>query len=208
MPKNQPSTKTVTSGSPIAIRFMPNLKGALDTQRAASIEEAARANAQAFMHALNSAVQGELSITFDEARAFEREHRDHGFASAAKRALVERITNALLDHASDRVANATAVEDYVRRRVAELSEGTPAAEVVSVQLAESLERLDHAMAEAYEASAFASAVLAAAEAAGLSRFERRDYSYASRKAAMPRDSEKPVVGLTERQRAQLARLRK
>jgi hypothetical protein len=206
--KASQKSKTVTSGSPIAIRFMPDLSGALDTQRAADIQDAARANAQAFMSALNTAVQGELGINFDEARTYEREHRDRGFASAAKRALVERITNALLDHASDRVANATAVEDYVRRRVAELSEGTPGSEVLSVQIAEALERLDSVTAEAYEASTFANAVLIAAEQAGLSRFERRDYSYAARRAAMPRDSEKPVVGLTERQRAQLARLRK
>jgi hypothetical protein len=196
------------SGSPITIRFMPNLQGALDTQRAASIEDAARANARAFMDALMNSLQGELSITFEEARTYDRDHKDHGFTSAAKRALVERIVNSLLDHASDRVANATAVEDYVRRRVAELSEGTPGSEVLSVQVAEALERLDSVIAEAYEASAFACAVLADAEEAGLTRFERRDYSYAARRAAMPRDPAKPVVGLTDRQRAQLERLRK
>jgi hypothetical protein len=205
---NRNKKQQVVSGEKLTIRFMPDLSGALDTQRAADIQDAARANAQAFMDVLMNSIEGELSITFDEARAYEREHRDRGFASAAKRALIERITNALFDHASDRVANATSTEDYIRRRLDDMSEGTPAAEVVSVQLAESLERLDHAMAEAYEASAFASAVLIAAEAAGLSRFERRDYSYAARRAAMPRDSEKPVVGLTDRQRAQLARLRK
>jgi hypothetical protein len=104
------------------------------------------------------------------------------------------------------VANATAVEDYARKRVADLSVGTPHSNVVSVQIAETLERVEHHMAEAYEASAFANAVLIAAEEAGLTRFERRDYSYAARRASMPRDASKPVVTMTERQRAQLARL--
>jgi hypothetical protein len=203
------SQKSKTAGgSPVAIRFMPNVREALTNEDAASIEDAARANAKALIAAINAALQGELGVTFEEARSYDREHKDHGFSSAAKRAVVERIINALLDHACDRVANATAVEDYARKRVEDLSFGTPHAEVVSVQIAETLERVEHHMAEAYEASAFACAVLAAAEEVGLTRFQRRDYSYAARRAAMPSNSSKPVVTMTERQRAQLERLRK
>jgi hypothetical protein len=205
---NTKKKQQVISGAAIQIRFMPNVREALTTEDAASIEDAARANAQALIAAINAALRGELGVSFEEARTYDREHKDHGFTSAAKRAVLERIINALLDHASDRVANATAVEDYARKRVADLSVGTPHSNVVSVQIAETLERVEHHMAEAYEASAFANAVLIAAEEAGLTRFERRDYSYAARRAAMPRDSSKPVVTMTERQRAQLERLRK
>jgi hypothetical protein len=197
----------VVSGEKLMIRFMPDWSNALPVETAAAIEDVARASGDAFVDIFMRSSPGELGITLDEAKTYaDRTARDHAFASANKRNTLERIINTLLDYAKDRCENAANVEDYARRRVADLSVGTSGSEVVSVQIAEELDRLDCQVHDAFKAAAFANAVLIAAEEAGLTRFERRDYSYASRKASMPRDAAKPVTPMTDRQRAQLARL--